>query len=392
MSLCVQVRYYMSHVVYHHQMQPKCLGSALQEQRQSNERTSSGHHQSAKPKSRWQRAAVARETLEVLREGSYHLNGEKTDIASVLDRARNRTILYPASQIMMNSASQGSNYDSFSIEVTQETTVQAGLRVSTELGCDSQRPVCLLNFASAKNPGGGFEGGSLAQEESLACSSGLYACLLPHMSDFYTPHRKDPKDGFYSHAMLYSPEVPFFRDSDSAFCPLWTADVITAPAPNAGVVMRKHSKAELVGVLQERISRILHLAEEQGSTHLILGAYGCGVFKNEPEDVAAAFAKYLQGVDKIGNGVFKRITFAIPGGEEDHNFKVFHNYFGQGKARAPASELEGRHELPQRRAPTPCRSEVEPCNTLKNRQRREGGRGRKDAHLRKYAEFKEFEE
>merc|ERR1711972_695724 len=111
--------------------------------------------------------------------------------------------------------------------------------MGAELGARGGGAVCLLNFASAKKPGGGFQNGASAQEESLALSSGLYACLAPHYEDFYSPHRRDPHGGLYSHAMLYSPRVPFFREDSGHFYPLWTASVITSPAPNAGVAGRR---------------------------------------------------------------------------------------------------------------------------------------------------------
>lgn len=307
---------------------------------------------------------------------------KKVDIASVLQKAKEGTSLYQADAVRspdMEGTTErfdrkrSPTEECFSIDVTPETTVQAGLRLSQEVQLESGDSLCLLNFASAKNPGGGFEGGSMAQEESLACSSGLYACLIPHMNDFYEPHRKDPKDGFYSHAMLYSPEVPFFRDDDSAFCPVWTAGVITAPAPNAGVVMRKHSEEELIAALTERIRRILNIATEQGHTHLILGAYGCGVFRNDPEHVAMAFDYLLQGDEAIGLGVFKKVIFAIPDGK-DGNLEVFKESLGRGKMA---------HSKKTKKA---SRSETRTTDSLKKRGKGAGGRWRRDAHHQKYAD------
>ncbi len=68
----------------------------------------------------------------------------------------------------------------------------------------------ILNFASAKNPGGGFLGGSQAQEESLARSIALYASLQSEFQ-FYEEHR-EMVILLYSHSMIFSPNCPVFRD------------------------------------------------------------------------------------------------------------------------------------------------------------------------------------
>jgi len=232
------------------------------------------------------------------------------------------------------------------IEVTGETTLEAGFRLQAELGQTAS--TCLLNFASAKNPGGGFEGGAQAQEESLARSSGLYACLRNHIDDFYGPHRKDPQDGLYSHAMLFSPQVPFFRDDSGALCPLWCASVITSPAPNAGVALRKRSRQELLGALRERCGRILRLAAGRGQSDLVLGAFGCGVFQNDPRDVAAAFHHWLVESGEFA-GMFRRIVFAVPGA--DANRDAFEATFGRDPARKAASSPDAHRASTTRGRP-----------------------------------------
>jgi uncharacterized protein (TIGR02452 family) len=83
------------------------------------------------------------------------------------------------------------------IEVKNETTLAAARRL-----LDLARKPVALNFASATHPGGGFLSGGLAQEESLARSSGLYACL--RNNPMYEYHRSN-YDPLYSNYAIYSP-------------------------------------------------------------------------------------------------------------------------------------------------------------------------------------------
>merc|ERR1712070_269209 len=223
----------------------------------------------------------------------------------------------------------------------------AGERLYAEVGAKGGGSLCLLNFASAKNPGGGFLGGSLAQEEALAMTSGLYACQLPHEASFYQPHRDDPSNGLYSHAMLYSPRVPFFREDSGELCAPWYAGVITSPAPNAGVASSKNvSKKQIVETLHERCGRILSVAQEQRHTHLVLGAFGCGVFKNDPAKVATAFDYWLSGQFRRS---FKKVVFAIPFDQTNH--PVFVQYFDAAAVTNGSKETMRRAGAKQMDAP-----------------------------------------
>ena len=51
------------------------------------------------------------------------------------------------------------------------------------------------------------------------------------------------------------------------------------------------------------------LAQERGHTTVLLGAWGCGVFKNPPETAADAFATWLES--ERFRGVFQRVVFAV---------------------------------------------------------------------------------
>ncbi|MFC6592070.1 TIGR02452 family protein [Deinococcus lacus] len=191
-------------------------------------------------------------------------------------------------------------------EVTPETTFSAARRLRA--GAEA---VAALNFASAKNPGGGFLGGAQAQEEDLCRHSALYASLTtPQAASYYAQNRQSGT-ALYTHHLIYSPAVPIFRDELGKLLetPV-TVNVITAPAPNAGAVAQ-NSPAQLPQVrptLRERAARVLGAAALTGQTHLVLGAWGCGVFRNDPAEVARIFRELLDGEAR---GVFGKVTFAI---------------------------------------------------------------------------------
>jgi putative RNA 2'-phosphotransferase len=188
------------------------------------------------------------------------------------------------------------------LSVTAESTIEAIRRLGD--GCVA------LSFASAKNPGGGFLGGAQAQEETLARSSALYPCIVSGRG-YYDANRA-ARSAMYLDLALYSPRVPFFRDDDGGWLerPIH-AGVITCPAPNAGA-LRKHGRfdpVEVARTLARRAQLVLAVAAHHGATQLVLGAWGAGVFGNDPGSVARAFAEPLRGPFA---GAFAEVVFAIP--------------------------------------------------------------------------------
>lgn len=280
--------------------------------------------------SRSGRSRIAHQTLEILEEGVY-VNGydRAVHIKKDMEQAIQSSVLYRPSELSRigeqlrkgvrieeqassagnqpYSESMASQGNPARIEVTSETTLAAAARLTLE---EDRTDVVCLNFASAKNPGGGFLGGSQAQEESLARATGLYPCIA-QMTEMYEYNRKQ-RTCLYSDHMIYSPDVPVIRDDrDRLLDQYYTTSFITAPAVNAGVVKERKeaTDAEIKSVMKQRIRYILEVAAVQGHRTIVLGAFGCGVFRNEPAQVASYFAEVLH--EEGYRGYFDHIVFAI---------------------------------------------------------------------------------
>lgn len=247
------------------------------------------------------RADMAQETLLILRAGCYRTpSGQEVRIADELAAARDLTCAYPPDSSVRVGVADATPTR---IEVTGESTLAAARRLTTAVSdCDP----CCLNFASAKNPGGGFLGGAQAQEESLARSSGLYACIAPRREMY--DYNRARSTCLYSDYMLYSPRVPVFRDDEGTLLETpYLVSFLTAPAVNAGAV-RREERHLIEPTMRRRIERVLQIAQRHGHRILVLGAWGCGVFRNDPELVAELFAEQLNGEF---HNVFAQVVFAV---------------------------------------------------------------------------------
>ena len=162
-----------------------------------------------------------------------------------------------------------------------------------------------------KNPGGGFLKGAQAQEESLARSSALYKSLLL-CPEYYEFHRRNGSL-LYSDRMIYSPDCPVFKQDDGTLLEEpYLVDFITSPAPNAGAILRNRPKdLDLIPeVFYARTTKLLSLAAYHNCDTLILGAWGCGVFRNQPSLVATMFADLLLANGPFW-GRFKKVIFSV---------------------------------------------------------------------------------
>jgi uncharacterized protein (TIGR02452 family) len=272
------------------------------------------------------RSDIAAGTLDAIKHGSYLQHDLTTSIAS----SKKATKYYaPDSSLSTWATAQSSHaYASTRVSLLEVSTLEgARLLAADDPTSSAARTIGILNFASAKKPGGGFINGAQAQEESIARSSTLYPTLMTSTAQqFYTLHNRDAKDGYYSHAMIYSPGVVIIRDDGGGWTDPLTVDVLTSPAVNAGVVLKKHPGSEVTveEAMRERMGRILFLFEEQGVPDLVLGSFGTGVFRNDVGMVARIWAELLLSPGARYKDSFDNVLFAVLGRD---TFKTFQDVF-----------------------------------------------------------------
>ncbi len=252
------------------------------------------------------RKEIAEETVAYYKQGYYEVNGNKIDISQLQKQSEEGSKLYTPEQglelIKIIKQKKGQRaITSICDKSTVEKIFEWNREGKTQIG--------ILNFASAKNPGGGFLNGAMAQEESLAASSGLYGTQLKHPR--YYEANRGVKSMMYTHHGIYSPEVVFFRDRNFQLVeePV-TASVLTLPAVNMGQVIQKRESIDLAkAAMKERMRIALAIFINEGARYLILGAYGCGVFRNDPLEIAQWWKELI--VEENYGVYFDEICFAI---------------------------------------------------------------------------------
>ena len=169
------------------------------------------------------------------------------------------------------------------------------------------KKVSVLNFASYKNPGGMFMNGSSAQEESLCHESFLYNVLKRHQ-DYYDYNKQRLNRGMYLNRALYSPNVVFLHDRQER-----KVDVLTCASPNYSVALKYNNftKEENQRALESRIKFIKSILAENKVDVAILGAFGCGVFKQDPYNVANLWKKDGFPVKEVIYAIIDEPTYNI---------------------------------------------------------------------------------
>lgn len=267
---------------------------------------------------------LAEKTLRIIQTGTYEVDEKIIDVRAELGDCLFETKTFSPSELykLKDQITPSGNAEA-EISVINATSIEAILLETNEL------KTAVLNFASARNPGGGFMGGAIAQEESLARSSSLYASQTKNTA-LYEFNKKNTSF-LYSDYMIYSPGVVFWmNDNGDMLNPPVLVDVITSPAPNRGAMLqhaRRSELAELETVFKNRMEKVMALAVSNGVERLILGAWGCGVFQNDYKDVATYFSEVI---DKKYKYCFKEIVFAIYDRSKTKNsLQIFQEVFNK---------------------------------------------------------------
>lgn len=210
-------------------------------------------------------------------------------------------------------------------EVVEGTTFDVAKRYVYKGG-----KIAVLNFANPHYPGGGVESGAVAQEECLCRSSNLYQCLaIKTVRELYYDYNIKYTDNFFSDKVIYSDRVTVFKDDSDIPVMLpeeewFTVSVLTCAAPYMGR-QTYIDYDRLKNVFKKRIRNIFEVAVDNSVDTLILGAFGCGAFKNPPRLVAEAFDEVL----KEGySNLFSNIIFAIKKTSQNcPNYNAFKEVF-----------------------------------------------------------------
>lgn len=272
------------------------------------------------------RKAMAKETLKIINQGYYEPKCSKNieeNTKIIIKEDIERCIGCSKLISPADGAKILERFDSSEKCAQPETRVE---NISTVeaihiLTSKQKTNIGVLNFASAKNPGGGFLNGAKAQEESLTVSGSLYPTLTAH-EEYYRENRAHSSMMYLDYA-IYSPDVVFFRDRSFKLTETPAkASVLTLPAVNMGQVLLKGENAEEAKrVMRRRMKLALGIFAEEKAKHLVLGAYGCGVFRNDPKEIAKWWKELLEeGMGQYFDSVFHAI---LDSSKDGHCIKAF---------------------------------------------------------------------
>lgn len=208
--------------------------------------------------------------------------------------------------------------------VTKDSTIEAAMKYH-------QKKICVLNFASAINPGGGvlISKTPSGQEECLCRATTLYSCLndCKMINEFYIQNRTIGNN-LHKDDIIFTPNVIVFKNDDNLLLKRddwFTIDVVTCAAPNVGKYQKGEASTIMIDentlkdIHKKRARRILDVAASHREDVIILGAFGCGAFNNPPALVAEVYRSIIPEYENL----FETIEFAIYSRTNDSNYQTF---------------------------------------------------------------------
>jgi uncharacterized protein (TIGR02452 family) len=274
---------------------------------------------------------IVEQTRDLYHKGAYQTEGTVVLLdKDLMKKTQENTVVYNASETPPIPPSQKTPGLVTQVTVENTDTVTATRHVMDK---GAKKPV-LLNLANAYSAGGGVLTGCTAQEEELCrCSTLLHAigenerlAALPPEGSAYVYKQPIPQGG-----VVYSPNVQFFRGTRAEGYPLWKTPMQAGVISAAGPDLRTKSKESAISLTEYKkivtttIESILRVAAANHHDAVVLGAIGCGAFRNPdwekkqltdkngpktiPELVSSLFKEVLEK-DEFKE-VFKEISFGI---------------------------------------------------------------------------------
>ena len=278
------------------------------------------------------------DTMAILEKGYYEKNGRRIDLKLSREQMEEVTVLLPDDvQVVCESKDFAhvrvigrcgyavENTDSFSL---------ARKRFEMLPEQDRKDRILVLNLANGECPGGGVRRGAKAQEEDLCRKSSLLLSLESRKASPYYEYNRALHSVFGSDAVMIHPQVEIIKDENGELLDdTVIVAVLTCAAPILRYGMQGMSQAQYESLMLGRINGMLKTAAYFGYRRLVLGAFGCGAFKNDARVVSDLFYKALKEFDYDGmkeNDMFRRIDFAVMDHSEDlYNFKEFSRNFSR---------------------------------------------------------------
>lgn len=204
-----------------------------------------------------------------------------------------------------------------SVRVSAEDSVTAAQRLAAD--CDARAPPAVLCYSSPNIPGGAVASGVAAQEEDIFRRTSICLSLPPHN----TPKGLYPMGASRPGRCVVAANVCIVKDARFEWLfpprraehPWPIITVISCPAPQKPPVTTDgEGYADDGKRMRLQMTAVLQAAVLAGSRVLVLGAWGCGGFRNPPAGVANAFRCLLfgSGEDEGFERYFDHVEFAVP--------------------------------------------------------------------------------
>lgn len=268
---------------------------------------------SAKACLRQLRVEVFENTIDAIDKGGYETESGKHISLPDLTKLEKQALFYQTP------------FDVNDVEALQEETVVSVenidcLLAAEKLQKDGYNPA-VLNMANRSTPGGGVCSGAGAQEENICRRSILYPTLLQFKNKLSS--EAYPMDRNFGG--IYSPNILVVRAEECRGYawleePFTTSFISVAGINRPSLTLEGRLTPHMIVGTKNKIRTIFRIGLRHKHDSLVLGALGCGAFRNPPDHIAELFKEVMDEAEFKNK--FKRIVFAII---EDHNSHHRHN-------------------------------------------------------------------